>query len=118
MLRRLRKVYGYQFRFRHKTAPVKRVPVIVNREKSPVAAPSSTAGKLTICAIIRDEVPYLQEWIVFHLLRGWLIPLSQLVMLCRHQQVWHRPDACRWRSCVGGDSAALVPLVCGGSVGR
>ena len=70
MLRRLRKEYGYRFRFRHKTAPVKRVPVIVDREKSPVAAPSSTAGKLTICAIIRDEVPYLQEWIVFHLLRG------------------------------------------------
>ena len=48
----------------------------------------------------------------------WLIPLSQVVMLYRHQQVWPRPDACRWRSCVGGDSAALVPLVCGGSVGR
>ena len=49
---------------------------------------------------------------------AWLIPLSQVVMFYRHHQVWHRPDACRWRSFVGGDSAALVALSCGGSVGR
>ena len=51
-------------------------------------------------------------------LKLWLIPLSQVVMLYRHQQVWRRPDACRWRSFVGGDSVALAPLACGGSVGR
>lgn len=52
------------------TRQVRHIITGIKRRAAYFAAPRGRASSLAVCAVFRDEAPYLAEWVTFHRLQG------------------------------------------------